>query len=181
MSLHINPIMQVLSFVWPLLSDGIKAAAEVVALMLDSIYAMYDELLLESNPYTCTSSGTLPDFERFYKIVPGESDTDAVRRARLWAKIRSTGDLNISYFYSIAAALGYSVGSGEKHLTISDGDYPAFRAGISVSGDAVYDVAEGSSIYTVRVVGTDVETDFDLQNRFYQQHLFGIDFVYINE
>jgi uncharacterized protein YmfQ (DUF2313 family) len=112
----------------------------------------------EMLPSTVTE--TIAEWEAEYGIVPGVSDTLAVRQARLHAKYLADGGQSAEYFLTLCAALGYNVGgSTNPHIRITQNDFRPFRVGISKVGDPVNDNVTGSSAFTWVIRGTNVETD----------------------
>lgn len=178
----VQALRQFLFFVWDLLDDAIKSMVEVIGERVDSIVGDYAALVAEVDIYSATVDGLLPEYERYYHVVPQNGDTLDARRLRVIAALRSRGNYNLQKFENIAEGLGYVIGnSGLKYLIISDADFPPFRAGISRAGiDAVYDYAAGSSPYTVLVTGTGVEADYDLQFLFNKRKCLGIEIVFVD-
>jgi uncharacterized protein YmfQ (DUF2313 family) len=125
------------------------------------------ELLEEFFPNTANE--TLSEWEAAFGLDDWSAYTLAERRARLTAKVAAKGGQSIDYFYTIAENLGYNryPSTTDPHIQIIEGTYYPFRADISQADiDAVYDQDIGTSAFTWRVVGTDVETDTALQEIF---------------
>jgi len=156
----------------------------------DSIQSVIDELFPELFPSQSRNAdtsdyGLLEQWETEFDVTPSAGATLADRRLVLLGKVRALGLDDFAAFYSIASGLGYNIGShtaGDPHLTITDGDYPAFRAGISAAGiDKVWDQNQGFSSVTWCVRGTDVESDLNLQAIFAVLKAVGTEIKYINE
>lgn len=178
--MHKNVLIQALSFCYDLFDEELQAMIEVIGDFFDAIDAVIDTVLSEMNPFTATESGFLPDYERYYKCSVSSGDTEAVRRGRVLAAIRCRGDMRLIAFYRIADALGYTIGAGDKYLTIVEGEYHApFRVGISrLDIDQFWDQETGSSMYDILVTGTDVESDTELQYRFNKQKIAGSNIIF---
>jgi uncharacterized protein YmfQ (DUF2313 family) len=176
-----NTMRQVLFFVWNMLDDDIKSSVESIADLFDSIETDFTQLLNEVDIYQATATGLLPDYERCYSVIPNSGDSDAVRRDRVIAALRSRGEYKKSKFERIARGLGYSIGyTGTKHIVIVDDQFKPFRAGISKAGDRVYSQLSGTSMYTVLVIGTAVESDSVLRSLFNKIKCAGIEIVFTN-
>ena len=96
----------------------------------------------------------LPLWERFLNIYAENLD-DASRRALILAYFGATGCARVSWFYELAARLGYQRGHYNKYgvwnvnggtwdadtaaVYFVDGEFLPFRVGISLTGDKVYD------------------------------------------
>lgn len=140
-----------------------------------------DALLEEIFADTATD---LASWERVYDITPESTATEAQRRQEIIAVVRATGGLSRSYFENLAKGLGYTIGaagSTDPHVRLLEGEYPPFRAGVSVAGDAVWDQTSGASTYTVVVSGTSITTDTALQRLFNRLAPAHIEFTYQNE
>jgi len=125
------------------------------------------ELLEEFFPNTATE--TLSEWESAWGLDDWSAHTQAERRARLVAKVGARGGQSIDYFYTIAENLGYNraPSTTDPHIEIIEDLYDPFRADVSQADiDAVYDQDPGTSIFTWKVAGTDVETDTVLQELF---------------
>jgi uncharacterized protein YmfQ (DUF2313 family) len=179
--MHSNVLIQAIHFCYNMLDDELRAMVDVIGEFFDTIEDVIDSVLIEMYPATATIAGMLPDYEQYYRCIALTGDSVEMRRNRVVAAIRTKGGLNRDCFYRIADALGYSIGAGIKYLTIEEGNYKPFRAGISRAGiDAVYDQSVGASMFDVVVTGTDVETDADLHSGFERQRAAGINFIYVN-
>ncbi len=179
--MNFSALRHFLHFVWDLLDDELKAMVEVIGDLFDEVEADVDYVTTQIDPGAADIAGTLPDFERFHKIPVYTGSTLEERRNRVKARIRARGPLNFPKFYQIAAALGYSIGSGIKYLSVIEGEHKPFRAGYSQAGiDAVWDQTVGNSMYDVIIRGTAVETDTELQYLVNKLRAQGINFIYEN-
>jgi uncharacterized protein YmfQ (DUF2313 family) len=159
----------------------IDVEAKALRLVDDGAKLLRDELF----PDGATAGGVLADWERFVGIYGSPVSTDAERRSAVIARLRATNLLTKATFESIAAGYGYSIGpagSTNPHMRIVEGgQWPAFRAGISKAGDKVYSTSGEYTPYTVRVYGTDVTTNSELQRIFNKAKPAGITFIFVNE
>lgn len=157
----------------------------IEATHLDAALAYADYLLLEMFPDSATVEGLLANFERVYDIVPSSTATLAQRRQAALAAIRAKGGLTKSHFETMAQGLGYTIGLpavGDPHCRIVEGEFGPFRADYGQADvDEVYDQGTGASMYTWRVLGTDVETDTTLQTIFEALKTAGTEVVFANE
>jgi len=178
---HINVIIQTISFCYNQFSDDLKIVIEVIADLFDAIDSLIDTILIEMNPLTATISGMLPEYERYYQCTVVIGDTVEIRRNRVVATIRNRGGLDRAAFYRLADAMGYTIGTGIKAISLIEGHYYPFRAGYGRAGiDKIYDQTVGASLYDVIVSGNDVETDTTLQFLFNKQKAAGINFNWEN-
>jgi hypothetical protein len=120
---------------------------------------------LEAEMFIDTAELLLSGYEEMYGLSPAAGSTLEQRRSAVKAKARASGELRRAYFENIAAGRGYNINSAtDPHLRFVEGSYPAFRADLSRADiDLVYDQYTGHSSRTVRVLGTDVESDSELQ------------------
>ena len=166
-------------FIYGLLNDDLKAVFDVVGDCFDEIKSTFDTILTQIDAFQLTPDGLLSEHESFYQIK--STGTTQERVNRVIAAIRSKGGLNISHFYRIADALGYEIGSGVKYLIITENDFAPWRVGISRLGiDEIWPLSGSQTMYTVSVIGTDVETDADLQRLFNKQVCAGVSFLFQN-
>lgn len=179
--MHIDVIHRLLQWVWHLLDDEIISMLEVIGDFFDDISTDIDSVLTQMDLFQSDADGSLPDFERFYRIPVLSGATVAERRSRVIARIRARGPLNYLKMYSIADALGYSIDSGVKYLTVTEGIDRLFRAGYGMAGiNQVWNQSTGGSMYDVIVTGTDVETDAELQFLINRLRLQGTNFIFEN-
>ena len=113
--------------------------------MLDNVTS--DSALVLQEMFPDTAVQTLSDWERSYGITKREATLEA-RRSVLLRRINETGGLSVSYFQSIAAALGFDV--------IISLPAPLFRAGISKAGDPVYNIWK---LYEINIYVLDNQSD----------------------
>lgn len=170
---------QSIEFVYRFLNDDLKAIFDVVGDIFDDIKIQFDTILSQVDAFQLTDDGLLTEYEALYQCK--STGTSEQRISRVIAAIRAKGGLNRSYFYTIADALGYSIGSGSKYIIISEGDFTPWRVGISKIGiDKIWPLSGSTTMYTVLVSGTDVESDDDLQFQFQKQVCAGVSFVFQN-
>ena len=195
----------VLKQLFPLpLGGDLDADLDIEGLALDRAEDQATRLHKELFPDTATSDpvlGSLADWERVYGITPDPGMTDQQRAGVVVAKIRAgltptipasdsggvktvqaTGTrLCRAQFYSIAQALGYSTDNTQpKWILIEDGLFRPFRVGVGKVGDPVYFNDPGTSMFTVRVTGTGVESDANLQAAFSDQGSPKCDWLFVN-
>jgi uncharacterized protein YmfQ (DUF2313 family) len=164
-----------------------NAEVDVEARALLIVDGLAKTLRDELFPDGATDAGTMEDWERLVGINGGSSVTsEGDRRNAIIASLRATNAITVAAFESIAGGFGYTIGPAGtpgKHLRIVEGNqWPAFRAGISKAGDKVYSSYAGDyTPYTVRVYGTDVTTNSELQRIFNKAKPAGITFIFVNE
>lgn len=133
-----------------------------------------------------TTEELVSAWERVYAITPQSGSTIVDRRKVLVAHVRATGGLNRAYYENIAEGLGYTIGAPgdpDPHLRFVEGSYAPFRADYGRADiDAVWDPGGGISQYTVRVAGTGVSSDVDLQRALQvSPPVAGVVFEYVDE
>lgn len=104
---------------------GIDLAIEGAA--LDRAGADGEILLAELFPTGAYE--TLADWERVYGLVPEIDDPLQLRRNRIVQKMRDLGRLDIAYFVSLAAALGYAIVIEELHPFMAGWGYAGEELG----------------------------------------------------
>ncbi len=130
------------------------------------------KILDELSPRTCSDDGdygTISAWEQIYGIVP-ESNLLYKRRNAVCASMAATGGLNRAQFYTIAKALDYNIypNISAPFIRIIDNLYPPFRADFSAADvGAIYDQTDiSNSMFVLKVIGTNVESDNVLQRIF---------------
>ncbi|MDR3631549.1 MAG: DUF2313 domain-containing protein [Desulfocapsaceae bacterium] len=117
-----------LSLLFPLeLTGDHEADLQIDADSLDRAQASAEVLLAEV--FADQAAVLLTDWERVVGIMPGPDDPLQFRRDQVVRKIRDRGGLSVSYFLSLAQALGYEVQIIEP---------VPFMAGWGGAGDTIY-------------------------------------------
>lgn len=152
----------------------------VFAAEVTKIEARCRQLLVEAFPRTTTEM--LSEWESVCGVSGAGLTTDQ-RRAQLIAKLAANGNQTIAFFYGIAGSLGYNKhpSTTDPHIRIATGEFTPFRAGISGAGSPVYDQTSGASLFTVRIFGTNIESDAVLRGLFDYAKPAEAEFVYVNE
>jgi uncharacterized protein YmfQ (DUF2313 family) len=115
--------------------------------------------------YPKSATALLTEYETMLGLSYDNTLSTAERRNRIISRFRAVGGQSLAYFYSLAEALGYTT----ETIEIIDNTYRPFRAAASIVGtDSVYDSSAEYSIFSWRVIGTNVTTDNVLKSLFDQ-------------
>lgn len=139
----------VLKLLFPIELGGVfDADIALEGKQLNDAQANAELVLREMFPQTC--SATITDWERVCGVTPQEDDTLQTRQLRVIAKLKEHGELSLTYFTSLAAAMGYTCtieellagtdGLGAEgifrwRVTFTNSPLVYFRAGQSYAGD----------------------------------------------
>jgi uncharacterized protein YmfQ (DUF2313 family) len=116
---------------WKNLSATTKLFFEAIAVEFDRVDTQIVNLRREAVPGLSTAAQLLPDWEEEAGIVPGPSDSEALRQSRVHTALNTTYGNPTKQFF-----IDYALSAWNMVITVAaHGPFVPFRSGVGVSGD----------------------------------------------